>query len=96
MPSIESAIACQLERSGKFNADLNNKDVGKYCGLSKENQDFLETAMCKLNLSVRNVQRLLKVSRTIADLEGCDGIERQHLAEALGYRALDRIINNLM
>lgn len=95
-PRVLKAIAVQFERQGKFNGDLSNKDIANFCVLSNEDRDFLETAMTKLKLSVRSVQRLLKVSRTIADLEGVDTIERKHLAEAMGYRALDRIIASLM
>lgn len=96
IPSILSAIGTQFARASKHNADLNNKEVSAYCCLNEENQEFLESAMSKLNLSIRNVHRLLKISRTIADLEESEFIERNHLAEALGYRALDRIISSLM
>ena len=95
-PKVLSAIEVQKFRSGKLNADLNNKDVSTYCALDEENQEFLETAMTRFKLSVRTMQRLLKVSRTIADLEGSEAIQRTHLAEALGYRALDRIIASLL
>lgn len=95
-PDVLAAITLQQRRCGKFNADLNNKEIAEHCSLSLDDQDFLETAMTRLKLSVRSVQRILKVSRTIADLEKCEGIQRHHLAEALGYRALDRIITSLM
>lgn len=93
---VQEAIAMQFARAGKFNAEMHNKEVAMHCKLKDAEQDFLETAMTKLNLSIRTMQRLLKVSRTIADLEQSESIERKHLAEALGYRALDRIISSLM
>lgn len=51
---------------------------------------MLRMAMEKLSLSARAYSRILKVARTIADLEGCEHVELYHLAEAIGYRALDR------
>jgi magnesium chelatase family protein len=93
---VQEAIAMQFARAGKFNAEMHNKEVAMHCKLKDAEQDFLETAMTKLNLSIRTMQRLLKVSRTIADLEQSESIERKHLAEALGYRVLDRIISSLM
>ena len=56
---------------------------------------FLENALNKLGLSVRAYHRILKVSRTIADLQGEQQISQPHLAEALGYRAMDRLLQKL-
>ena len=56
---------------------------------------FLENALNKLGLSVRAYHRILKVSRTIADLNGEKEIQQSHLAEALGYRAMDRLLQKL-
>ena len=56
---------------------------------------FLEKALNKLGLSVRAYHRILKVSRTIADLNGEKEIQQPHLAEALGYRAMDRLLQKL-
>jgi len=95
-PLVEKAMEIQFARCDKLNADLTNGEVQQHCGLDETNREFLEMAMVKLQLSIRALQRILKISRTIADLEQCEFIERQHLAEALSYRALDRIIGSLM
>ncbi|TNH02172.1 YifB family Mg chelatase-like AAA ATPase [Testudinibacter sp. TR-2022] len=85
----------QLARSGKINAHLSGKLLEQHCALSSADSLFLENALLKLGLSVRAYHRILKVSRTIADLDGCEQIERQHLTEALGYRAMDRLLARL-
>lgn len=72
------------------NAQMSRKDLDKYCPLDKQGITLLKTAMEKLNLSARAYDRILKVSRTIADLEESDNIKPGHLAEAIQYRSLDR------
>ena len=72
------------------NAQMNTKQIGLYCQINAEGQALLKTAMEKLGLSARAYDRILKVSRTIADLEGSENIEADHLAEAIHYRSLDR------
>ncbi|PJG82383.1 ATP-binding protein [Caviibacterium pharyngocola] len=85
----------QLSRAGKINAHLNAKEIERDCRISAEDAVFLENALTKLGLSVRAYHRILKVSRTIADLNNDSAINRQHLAEALGYRAMDRLLRKL-
>jgi magnesium chelatase family protein len=85
----------QLSRCGKTNAQLSTKEVEKYCTLEKPEQLFLQQAVEKLGLSLRTYHRVLKVARTIADLAHCPDINRQHLAEALNYRAFDRMLAQL-
>lgn len=73
-----------------FNADLSVEDIQKYCPLGKEENRMLESAFKKLKLSARAYHRMIKVSRTIADLEGSAGIRCSHIAEAICYRAVEK------
>lgn len=72
------------------NAQMDSSDIKKLCELNKESQLLLKKAMEQLNLSARAYDRILKVSRTIADLDGSDEINTPHVAEAIHYRNLDR------
>ena len=72
------------------NAQMTTSLLQKYAVLDDESMEQLRTAMTRLNLSARAYDRILKVSRTIADLEGSEHIQRYHVAEAIGYRNLDR------
>ena len=72
------------------NAQMNKKQLETFCILSEESKDLLNKAMQELNLSARAYDKILKVSRTIADLEGEERIIPQHIAEAISYRSLDR------
>ncbi len=72
------------------NSQLTPKLIEKYCKLNQESKDILELAFHKLGLSARAYSRILKVARTIADLEQKENIETQHVAEAIQYRSLDK------
>lgn len=72
------------------NAQMGSKLLKEICVINSVGQNLLKTAMDRLNLSARAYDRILKVSRTIADLAGCDEIRPEHLAEAIQYRSLDR------
>ena len=87
---VEEAREIQGKRfkeSGFFcNSEMGPTEVWKFCQLDEGAKGLLQTATQRLNLSARAFHRILKVSRTIADLEGSDGINIAHLAEALQYR----------
>lgn len=85
----------QLSRQKKLNAHLGNDEMKVCCQLHKDDAIWLEQTLTQLGLSIRAWQRLLKVSRTIADIEAVERIERHHLQEALGYRAIDRMLSHL-
>jgi magnesium chelatase family protein len=72
------------------NAQMSSKTLKEICVISTAGQNLLKIAMEKLNLSARAYDRILKVSRTIADLAGSDDIKPEYLAEAIQYRSLDR------
>jgi magnesium chelatase family protein len=72
------------------NAAMSPRMIRRYCKIDPESEQMLERAMTRLGLSARAYDRILKVSRTIADLEGSDEIRSPHVAEAVGYRSLDR------
>lgn len=79
------------ENEGMYcNAQMHSKQLRAVCQISKEGHELLKTAMDRLNLSARAYDRILKVARTIADLEDSENIENHHLAEAIQYRSLDR------
>ena len=73
-----------------FNAHLESKELERYCVLDKEAEELLKLAILELGISARAYDKILKVSRTIADLDGKDIIEAHHVSEAISYRSLDR------
>jgi len=92
---VQSAREIQLHRfatteSMFANAQMESNDLKVYCQLDQSSSKLLKKAMEKLGLSARAYDRILKVSRTIADLEGTDNIESHHVSEAIQYRSLDR------
>jgi magnesium chelatase family protein len=72
------------------NARMGPKDIKRYCGIPDEAEKLLETAVTRLGFSARAYDRILKVARTIADLEARDTIETVHVSEAVQYRMMDK------
>jgi len=73
-----------------YNAQMSVKQIKEYCKLDANSKDLLKTAMEALNLSARAYDRILKVARTISDLDGSEDILSDHISEAIQYRSLDR------
>ena len=92
---INKARKVQLERFKDekqifCNAHMESKEIRKYCAIDDESKELLRGAITKLGLSARAYDRILKVSRTIADLESSENIQPHHISEAIQYRSLDR------
>ncbi|MBM3253264.1 MAG: YifB family Mg chelatase-like AAA ATPase [Candidatus Omnitrophica bacterium] len=93
---VNRARKIQLERFKiekiSSNSQMSQKHIKKYCQLDNPSKDFLKMAINELGLSARAYDRILKVSRTIADLSDSDEIKLEHISEAIQYRSLDRNI----
>jgi magnesium chelatase family protein len=91
---VKKARAIQSKRFRRMkiysNAHMNTRQIRKFCLLDSDSNDILERAMEKFGLSARAHSRILKIARTIADLEGCADMKAAHVAEAIQYRSLDR------
>ncbi|BAU27652.1 magnesium chelatase family protein [Aneurinibacillus soli] len=91
---VEEARARQSERyektNYKYNADLSGAVLRTHVQLSREGERFLSAIYRTTGLSNRSYDKILKISRSIADLDGCEEIHEEHIAEALQYRVLDR------
>jgi magnesium chelatase family protein len=72
------------------NSSMAPRQIRKFCALDQESENLLEKAMLRQGLSARAHDRILKVSRTIADLDGSENINPTHISEAINYRSLDR------
>lgn len=88
---VEKARKIQAKRfkgsSTLTNSEMTNNQIKEFCAISKEALDLLKMAIAQMNLSARSYHRVLKLSRTIADLEESEAIGTEHVAEALQYRA---------
>ncbi len=80
----------ETSKTVHYNAQMNSKQIRKFCKLDETSKQLLKTAMERLNLSARAYDRILKVARTIADLDEKNQIESSHISEAIQYRSLDR------
>ncbi len=93
---VDRVIKLQAQRFSKnksgtlHNTSIPARDMEKYCPLTKDAEEILKTAILELGISARAYDKILKISRTIADMEGITTIESHHIAEAIGYRCLDR------
>ena len=97
LPSPQKALRKEYSLQERYknesffcNAQLSNPAIQKYCTMSNDATRLLNSAMESLHLSMRAYNRILKVSRTIADLQGDDLISTPHVAEAVQYRELDQ------
>lgn len=90
---VKKAREAQIKRfknsSILTNSEMNNSQIKEFCTISKEALELLKMAISSMNLSARSYHRILKVSRTIADLAGSQNIETEHIAESLQYRFRD-------
>ncbi|RYX85608.1 ATP-binding protein [bacterium] len=80
----------QLARMGTCNGHMKARELREHCDMDSSTKELLKAAIAQFNLSGRGYDRILKVSRTIADLEGEEKIEMHHVAEAINYRVFDR------
>ncbi len=96
----ERVVAARQRQQRRFaerpritcNARMGSRDLKQHCALDESTMEMLKMAMNELKLSARAYDRILKVSRTIADLAGADGITAEHVGEAVQLRSLDRQI----
>lgn len=72
-----------------FNSEMKGEHIRRYCKLEKEDEQFFQRVYQNMNLSARAYTRILKVARTIADLDGQEGIKHEHLCESISYRSLE-------
>ena len=78
-----------------FNSEINYKNIDKYCILTREADEFLNRAVNMNSLSLRSYHKIKKLARTIADMDGSEIIQEQHIAEAVGLRINDKMASDL-
>lgn len=89
---VEKARKRQLIRQGKINSELSSKELDKVCQLDDESKKMLSMAIDKMGLSARGYYKILKVARTIADLNDSSVVDKRAIQEAIGYRKMDKFI----
>ncbi len=91
---VDKAHAAQRNRYGKgtfyFNSQISADEIENFCKYTDEAGELLKMAILELGLSARAYDKVLKIARTIADLDGKEEIDSYHISEAIGYRTLDR------
>ena len=91
---VNKAKMIQIERYKKYrirsNSEMNTKMISEFCNLDRNGEELLKNAFQKFKFSVRAYEKILKVARTIADLENKENIDIKHIAEAIQYRSLDK------
>lgn len=92
---VQAAINRQLSRQGHLNSQLSGKQLQQHSGFKQADIEFLENSVEKLGLSIRSFHRIQRVARTIADLQDSSQVTRSHIAQALGYRAMDKLLKQL-
>ncbi len=92
---VEAARQQQLQRQGCRNAQLSSRQIRQHCQLSSTVMQLLQKVVQQFGLSARAHQRIVKVARTIADLDHSPNLQQQHIAEAVSYRAMDRLLQQL-
>lgn len=95
---VEKARAIQKERfkrykNVKYNAQMSTNEIKKFCVIDETEKEYLRKVFNAKKMSARAYHKILKVARTIADLEGCENIRKEHLVEACGYRGLEEKIH---
>ena len=92
---VEQAHAVQYQRQYKLNGDLQASELDQQLAIEPAAREFVLQVMEKLGLSARAYHRILRVSRTIADLEGREQVDRQHVSEAISYRKFERMMQQI-
>lgn len=91
---VKNAIQIQKKRYAKenfsYNADIPSNRMDEFCYLDEESQELMKLAYKKLNLTARTYYKILKVARTLADMEEKENIQKEHIQEAIGYRMIER------
>lgn len=92
---VNQARQIQLSRAGLLNSELSPSLLKQHLNMNQADLEFLDASVQQLGLSVRSFHRIQRVARTIADLQQSKTTERRHIAQALGYRAMDRLMHRL-
>lgn len=89
--SVNQAVGAQKKRFGAMrNADMSSSQVEQFCKLTPDAENIIKLAFDKLGLSMRGYHKILKIARTVADLDGSEHLDRKHIQEAIMYRSLDK------